>query len=211
MRSQNIKTAHITPGLHCVTLWMCYNLIQREMCWCRYWEIILLRSMMGDAERETNIALQMPFYDCLLYMFNGWFVLHNVSCYPPCPARRDPGDLLIVIGTVWRFLMCVWSVLSRVSDPAAMPSERAVRYRARQAAEARPRMRVSEQDCQSASLQPPNIFPERERRDTRALQHTCLPILLTYTHLLKEEALKIQKSASQEKVHPIRVCLSSGI
>lgn len=117
-----------------------------------------------------------------------------LRCYPPCPARRDPGDLLIAIGTVWRFLMCVWRVLSRVSAPAAMPSERAVRHRARQAAEARPRMRVSEQDCQSNSLQPPNIFPERERRDTRALQHTCLHILLTYTHLLKEEALKIQKS-----------------
>lgn len=134
----------------------------------------------------------------------------TLCCYPPCPARRDPGDLLTVIGTVWWFLTrSVTCVLTRGSDPAVMPSERAVRYRVRQAAEARPRIRISEQDCQSASLQPPNIFRVRECQDTRMLQHTCLPILFTYTHLLKEEALQIQKSTSQEKVHLVLVCLSS--
>lgn len=147
--------------------------------------------MLNDA--ETNIALQMPFQwiwvsaHCIVCL-----CLIMLYCYPPCPARRDPGDLLIVRG--WflpPWLMCVWCVLVSVSDVAAMPSERAVRYRVRQVAHARPRIRVSEKGCQSTSLQPPNIFPERENAKTHGLfsAPACPYSSLTHTFLKKKHPI----------------------
>lgn len=174
------------------------------MCWCRHWEmrLISMRSRVGDAEWETNIALQMPWIwvspHCIVCLCS-IMLLPTMSC-PQRPRRSVNSERHSVL------------VLSSMGEVCLMCPREGVRSGCDAQWESCKVQGEAGHGGQTpdeglwAELpvhQPPSTehLPRtRERKNARTLQRTCLPILLTYTHLLQEEALRIQ-----EKVHTILV------